>query len=372
MRDSNPKRETQIAELPVYDRHVLLLVFKLLSATDPERENISFYDKQLFEDVLHYGTFSRVAELKKISPEEVSECYTRVVKALERTVKEAHDAPVLREEIESLEDRIQKNEKRLEKQRQELCVLRSEDSKTRKRGDETPSALNPDYMNIRLTDLDLPKRFYTRFIRQKLFTLGDILSLTPERFTRLIGESSLARDIKVRLEEMGWHVELDSQNHLEIKTLEAFEKEKLEEKIKELEDEVVKLEERLAEYEQDSRIKDATIEKLRKDLKAAVDLQIKQSQKPAPESIKIAKELAKAKKNEKEPKKRIRSLEKELHHVKAVYEYKQQSMNIWKNSLEAELAESRKLINVQQATIDKLQKENEKLKAQVAESENEK
>ena len=122
MRDSNPKRETQIAELPVYDRHVLLLVFKLLSATDPERENISFYDKQLFEDVLHYGTFSRVAELKKMSPNEVSECYNRVVKALEHTANEAQDAPELRKEIKRLEDRILRNEKRLEKQHRELYI----------------------------------------------------------------------------------------------------------------------------------------------------------------------------------------------------------------------------------------------------------
>ena len=115
MRDSNPIQQTPIEKLPVYSRHVLLLIYKLLTAIDRERENISFADKELFEDVLHYGTFSRVAELKKMSPYEVSECYNRVVKALEHTANEAQDAPELRKEIKRLEDRILRNEKRLEK-----------------------------------------------------------------------------------------------------------------------------------------------------------------------------------------------------------------------------------------------------------------
>ena len=324
---------------------MLLLVFKLLSAIDREKENISFSDKQLFEDVLHYGTFSRVAELKKMSPNEVSECYNRVVKALENTANEAQDAAELRKEIKRLEDRILRNEKRLEKQHCELNILRSKDNKARKRGDRTPSDPNPDYMHIKLADLDLPKRFITRLNRQKLFTVGDVLSLSPEYYTKLIGESSLARELKDRLEDMGLHVELDDQKHLEIKTPEDLDKEKirvLKNEVKGLEDEVGELKVRLARREKDAINKDETIKKLREKLKDAVEAKIRMSQQIDAEKTGLNSD--------------------KLQHIQKVYEYKLETMNFWKTNLEADLASSRKVIKAQQALIDKLQKENENLK----------
>lgn len=352
-----------------------MLIFKLLTAIDRERENISFYDKQLFEDVLHYGTFSRVAELKNISPNEVSECYNRVVKALEHTANEAHDAPELRKEIHRLEDRILKNEKRLEKQHRELYILRSDDNKARKRGDKISSDPNPDYEDIKLSDLDLPKRFYTRLNRQKLFTVGDVLSLSPEYYTRLIGESSLARELKARLEGMGLHVEMDDQKHLEIKTQENLNKDKHEEDIKELKDEIGELKERLAQCDQDVISKDATIKNLRKELKLQSD-SLRQSHRESRSKDTTIKTLRKDLKDAVDAQIRmgqqidnrpIVSESDKLQHIKKVYDFKLETMNFWKTSLEAELTASRKLINAQQAIIDKLQKENEKLRVQVVE-----
>lgn len=46
MRDSNPIQQTPIEKLPVYSRHVLLFIYKLLTAIDREKENISFADKK--------------------------------------------------------------------------------------------------------------------------------------------------------------------------------------------------------------------------------------------------------------------------------------------------------------------------------------
>lgn len=367
MRDSNPIQQTPIEKLPVYSRHVLLLIYKLLTAIDREKENISFADKELFEDVLHYGTFSRVAELKKMSPYEVSECYNRVVKALEHTASEAQDAPELRKEIKRLEDRILRNEKRLEKQHRELYTLKYEDSKARERGDRTPSDPNLDYMHIKLADLDLPKRFFTRLNRQELFTVGDVLSLSPEYYTRLIGESSLARELKARLEGMGFHVEMVDQKYLEIKTQENLNKDKLEEDIKELKDEIEELKERLAQRDQDVISKDATIKNLRKELKLQSD-SLRQSHRESRSKDATIKTLRKDLKDAVDAQirmsqqidsKPIESESDKLQHIKKVYDFKLETMNFWKTSLEAELTASRKVINAQQALINRLQSEKE-------------
>jgi len=212
---------------------------------------------------------------------------------------------------------------------------------------------NTGYMDIKLADLDLPKRFHTRLNRQKIFTVGDILSLSPDNYTKLIGRSSLASELKYGLEEMGWHVELDSQKHLEIMTQEAFDEVY---KIR-LEKEVMVLKDRLAKCEKVSRSKDATIEKLQKELKEAVKTNLKLSKKSAPRPTKSEKKLSEARKNEEKLNRSKMALEKELHHIKAVYEYKLESMKVWKNRLEADLAASRSLIKSQKAIIDRLQPE---------------
>jgi hypothetical protein len=46
--------------MPSYDKNILRLVARLLSALDPEGENITPEDRQLIADVLHYGTFDEI------------------------------------------------------------------------------------------------------------------------------------------------------------------------------------------------------------------------------------------------------------------------------------------------------------------------
>jgi len=117
------------------------------------------------------------------------------------------------------------------------------------------------------------------------------------------------------------------------------------------------LKDRLAKCEKVSRSKDATIEKLQKELKEAVKTNLKLSKKSAPRPTKSEKKLSEARKNEEKLNRSKMALEKELHHIKAVYEYKLESMKVWKNRLEADLAASRSLIKSQKAIIDRLQPE---------------
>ena len=147
------------------------------------------------------------------------------------------------------------------------------------------------------------------------------------------------------------------------------------------------LEERREQYREDSRSKDATIAELRKEKKERFakyrqDLRDKNEtiqllSKEKKDAIKAQRELSRmislqqTKREEEKPprvtkkgkrlNRKVKDLEKKLHNMKAVYEYKLETLHTWKKGLEADLAASHKLINEQMSLIDRLQSEKENI-----------
>lgn len=126
MRDSNRHSQPEAEAQPRHDKHVLRMVERLLSALDPEGENITPEDRQLIADVLHYGTFAQISAVRDIPIQTLSYRYCRVLNRLEEAIVDAGLNTASNRRISVLEAKLADIERLLKESQEECASLKEQ------------------------------------------------------------------------------------------------------------------------------------------------------------------------------------------------------------------------------------------------------
>ena len=126
MRDSNQHSQPEAEAQPRHDKHVLRMVERLLSALDPEGESITTEDRQLIEDVLHYGTFKHISAVRDIPIQTLSYRYCRVLNRLEEAIVDAGLNTASNHRISVLEVKLADTERLLKESQEECASLKEQ------------------------------------------------------------------------------------------------------------------------------------------------------------------------------------------------------------------------------------------------------
>ena len=126
MRDSNLQKHPLSEPMPSHDKNILRLVGRLLSALDPDGENITSEDRQLIADVLHYGTFAQISAVRDIPIQTLSYRYCRVLNRLEEAIVDAGLNTASNRRISVLEAKLADTERLLKESQEECASLKEQ------------------------------------------------------------------------------------------------------------------------------------------------------------------------------------------------------------------------------------------------------
>ena len=209
MRGSESHSHPLPESMPSYDKNILRLLARLLSALDPECESITPDDRQLIEDVLHYGTFKHISAVRSIPIQTLSYRFSRLLDRLESIEDNARQNSDMSHRLAALEDKLAATEKRLEKLQQQ-CVRQKEQLKAARRYDLAKISGNlRDNLKIRLADLSLDKSTKRFLDSRDLHTIEDIVRLSKDDFRYVFGYTSRGLELEYRLRLMGLEVGMD-------------------------------------------------------------------------------------------------------------------------------------------------------------------
>ena len=109
-----------------YDKNIVRLVGKLLSAFDPDGESITTEDRQLIEDVLRYGTFLRISAVRNIPKQTLSYRFSRLLDKLEEAASDIKQNRMTSRSTAALEEKLAATERHLEKLQEECASLKEQ------------------------------------------------------------------------------------------------------------------------------------------------------------------------------------------------------------------------------------------------------